>query len=100
LLPIPVAVFELLVLLVFIILPLAAGYSEASYGALLIPVTLIVVSVVAYVSSRPSGGQPADEVDVIPGVYLAASLAGLLLCLVGVALGRKRQETSGPPNPE
>ena len=91
--------FTLLVLLIFLVLPFYMGYRWANYAAFLVPVALLVLSVASYLSSQSSGGQP-DETDVIPGVYLAASVVGLLLCAWGVALGKQRRDTSAPPRNE
>lgn len=88
--------FELPVFLIFLALPLYVGYRAESYKAFLFPAILLCGSVLSYVSNRSSGGQP-DEVDVIPVVLVVASVAGCFLFLVGVALGRRRQDTGDPP---
>ena len=84
--------FEILVLLFFLVLPFYVGYSWATKTAFLLPLALFCGSVLSYTSNGSSGGQP-DEVDVIPVIYLVASVAGLLLCALGIALGRQRQDT-------
>ncbi len=79
-----------LVALLFLALPVYVGYRKGTYTALVVPVAFVVVAVLGYVSSGSSDAQPADDTDVIPGVYLVAAVVGLLLCPVGVALGRRR----------
>jgi hypothetical protein len=90
----------LLVILFFIGLPLVLGYATASLRALILPGALFLVALAYYESYRP--GPNPDEVDVLPGIWLTLSGTGVVLCLAGVAVGRRkrsRDPASRTPRP-
>ena len=76
--------------IVFVAVPLTLGYSTAHPAAALIPAASLVVSIASYALSRPSG---TDEIDVLPGLWIVGSAASVALCLVAVAIGRRRRES-------
>ena len=79
-------VFELVTLILFVGLPLALGFGTGSYWAALLPAASLVTAVVSYVADPPAG---TDEVDVLPGLWIAFSAVGVLVCLGGAARRRR-----------
>lgn len=81
---------ELFLLLLFAVLPLVLGYTSRSLAVLLVPVALALLAGLQY---SPGYSAPPDEVDVIDDVFFYASLVGVFVCLVGVALGRRARSS-------
>jgi hypothetical protein len=81
--------FESLILLILIAL-FGFGYRTRSYVGASVPGLLFVSAVVLYSQSTPTG----DEVNVQPAIYAVASGLGVLIYLVGVALGRRSHRRS------
>ena len=79
--------FEILVLLFFLVLPFYVGYSWATKTAFLLPLALFCGSVLSYTSNGSSGGQP-DEVDVIPGHLPGGQRGWPLAVRVGYRTGQ------------
>jgi hypothetical protein len=81
-------VFALVTLLLFVGLPLVLAYWTASYWAALLPAASLVAAVLSYAVNQPAG---TDEIDVLPGLWIAFSAIGVLVCLGGTALRRSRR---------
>jgi hypothetical protein len=82
-------VLELLTLLLFIGVPWAVGYGTASYRAALLPAASLVAALVRYAADPPAG---ADEVDVLPGLWVVFSAVAVLVCLGGATLRRRSRQ--------
>ena len=83
------AVQDLIALVLFIALPFALGAGTRSYWSALAPLALLIFAIAQYRSYEPRG----DEIDVLPLAFMVGSALGVLVCLVGVAVGRYY----GPP---
>ncbi len=83
--PILRVVFDLIAFVLFIAAPFWLGARTRSYWSVLAPVALVVLAVALYRGSEPSG----DEVDAIPLVIMIGSGLGVLVCVAGVAFGRR-----------
>jgi hypothetical protein len=66
---------ELLALFLFVAAPWALGYLSASYWEALVPAASLVAAVANYASHPPQG---RDEVDVLPGLWVALSAVAVL----------------------
>ena len=80
---------ESFVLLVLVAL-FGLGYATRSYLGALVPGAVLVWAAIGYQQRTPTD----DEVGVLPGIFLVASIVGVLLYLVGVALGRRSRRTT------
>jgi len=78
--------FELVALLLFVAVPFVLGYGSGSYLAALLPTASLIASVVNYGVNPPAG---TDEVDVIPGLWIGASVIAVTVCLGSAALARR-----------
>jgi hypothetical protein len=85
-LPILGEMFEMVALLLFVAVPFVLGYGTGSYLAALLPAASLIASVVNYGVNPPAG---TDEVDVLPGLWIAASAIAVTVCLGGAALARR-----------
>jgi hypothetical protein len=79
-------VFELVPLVLFIAAPWALGYMSASYWAALLPAASLIAAVANYASDPPEG---TDEVDVLPGLWIALSAIAVVICLIAAAVRRR-----------
>jgi hypothetical protein len=79
---VPFAVIALAILCV-------AGYTTRSYVGALIPLLLLALAIVGYVSTEPPAPGTGDEVDAIPGATVLLAATGVLVYLGAVALGRR-----------
>ena len=82
--------FELVALVLFVVLPAALGYISASYWAALLPAASLIAAVISYASDPPEG---TDEVDVLPGLWIALSVIAVVISLVATTV-RRRGSTS------
>jgi hypothetical protein len=78
--------FEFVALLLFVAVPFFLGYGTGSYLAALLPMASLIASVVNYGVNPPAG---TDEVDVLPGLWIAASAIAVTVCLGSAALARR-----------
>jgi hypothetical protein len=78
--------FEMVALLLFVAAPFGLGYGTGSYVAALLPAASFIASAVNYGVNPPAG---TDEVDVLPGLWIAASAIAVTVCLSGAALARR-----------
>jgi hypothetical protein len=78
--------FEVVALMLFVAVPFVLGYGTGSYLAALLPAASLVASVVNYGLNPPPG---TDEVDVLPGLWIAASAIAVTVCLSGAVLARR-----------
>jgi hypothetical protein len=78
----------------FILLMLVAlfgfGYATRSYLGAVVPGAVLALTAIVYQQSAPTD----DEVGVLPGIFLVASIVGVLVYLGGVALGRRSRRTT------
>jgi hypothetical protein len=82
-------VTSLIVLALFFVAPFALGMRTRSNWSLVFPAVLFALAVWGYATfDQPPEGQ-GDEVDVIPGVMVIFSTAAIVLCFVGVLVGRR-----------
>lgn len=79
---------ELAAVVLFVALPAVLGYGSASYKAAAIPAVAVLAFGLLY-ALEPAGGN--DEVDVLPGLFLAFSVLGVAICLAGAAHRRNRR---------
>jgi hypothetical protein len=77
---------EFWVLLLFVGTPLGMGLRTGRSRVALVPGVSLVAAVVNYVRNPPAG---TDEVDVLPGLWVALSIAGILVALGGAAVARR-----------
>jgi peptidoglycan/LPS O-acetylase OafA/YrhL len=79
--------FDLIVLVVFVIVPWVIGFRSGRYWTAVIPGALCFAIVAMYVTNPPES--TGDEIDVQPLVFLVSSVLGVLVCLAGAALRRR-----------
>jgi hypothetical protein len=77
----------LIVFLLFGAAPFALGMRTGSHWSQLFPATLFALAVWAYATHDPTG----DEVDVIAGMTVIFAVVGIVICFVGVLVGRRRR---------
>jgi putative effector of murein hydrolase len=72
-------------LLLALVALFGVGYATRSYVGAVVPVAVLALAVILYQQRTPT----ADEVDVLPAIFVVASGIGVLHYLAGVALGRR-----------
>jgi hypothetical protein len=79
------AVFELIVCVLFIVLPFGLGVLTRSYVSALPWLALFIFALAQLLAYKPGN----DEVDVIPWIFMVASGLAVLVDLAGAAIGRR-----------
>ena len=88
--PIVRVVLDLIVFVLFIAAPFWLGARTRSYWSLVAPVALLIFFISQYRAYEPSG----DEMDALPLIYMVGSGLGVLVCVAGVAFGRRYRPAS------
>jgi hypothetical protein len=86
-------VLELIVLVVFLVVPALLGYGSGSYWSAVLPGVALAAALAYYAGYEK--GPVADEVDVIPGALVISSAVAVGVCLGAAALRRRGRRRAG-----
>jgi hypothetical protein len=82
--------FELIALTLFVAVPWSLGYLTGTYWVSTLPLVSLVLAVALYAADPPDH---TDEVDVLPGLFAAASAIAVVTCLGGAAIRRRSRRS-------
>ena len=83
-------VFELILVLLFTVLPFGLGILTRSYWSTLVWLALFVFAVAQLLDYEPRN----DEVDVFPWIFMVGSGLAVLVCPAGAAIGQWRRRVA------